>query len=127
MHASGAGNTALQDSLSIKKPETSMKFLLRVTAISAILAALPLYAKDKPQDPPAITDAHKAAYYKAQVEIDNASPAMQKAQADIQKAAGDAVADCGNDFQPQIDKDGNLICTPKPKPADTPKPASAPK
>jgi hypothetical protein len=94
---------------------------MKLAVLLALVFALPIQAKDKPQDAPAVSDSHKAAYFKAQVEIDNAAPAWQKANADMQKAVADLGSDCGDKFQPHLDKDGNIMCAAKPPAPEVPK------
>jgi hypothetical protein len=57
---------------------------------------------------PAIPDAMKLKFFEAQA-------ALQRAQAEYQQAVTQLNTVCGQNFQPQLSKTGDLECVPKPK------------
>ena len=63
--------------------------------------------------PPVISDAHKAAFFKAQYQLLQANQQMQAAQAAMTAAVELLNKDCGDGHQPQIDPQADPVCTVK--------------
>lgn len=101
-----------------------MKRIIALTALGLGIAAIAQTAP-KPAAPPTITDAHKAAYFKAQLQLTQAQSALGTAQAKMQAAVGEMVTDCGNGFLAQLDPNGDPVCAAKPASPAAPKPAPA--
>ena len=59
-----------------------------------------LLVGQKPEAPPAITDAHRAQFFKAQLQVNQAQAAMTAAQQTFQAAVADLSKDCGEKFAP---------------------------
>lgn len=79
--------------------------------------------------PPTIPDAHRAQFFKTQLELSRAAQAYQSAQTAFQSAVADLAKDCGGErgkFSPQMDSKGDPVCMEKPKPAAAPNPAENP-
>ena len=95
---------------------------MKIFLLATLLSVSALAQSSKPATPPTITDAHKAALFKAQLQVNQAQAATQVAQAKMQAAIADLTADCGKDFQPQWDANGDPICVVKPAPPPTPTP-----
>ena len=76
-----------------------------------------LLVGQKPEAPPAITDAHRAQFFKAQLEVNQAQAAMTAAQQTMQAAVADLSKDCGEKFTPQMGPQGDPVCVAKPEPA----------
>lgn len=76
-----------------------------------------LLVGQKPEAPPAITDAHRAQFFKAQLQINQAQAAMTAAQQTMQAAVTDLSKDCGEKFTPSMGPAGDPVCTAKPEPA----------
>lgn len=77
----------------------------------------PVQGGGDPSKPPVISDALKAKFFKAQLALQNAQSAFQKAQQDSITAAQEITKACGDGFQPQMDAQGDPACVAKPKPA----------
>jgi len=65
---------------------------------------------------PTISDAHRATYFKAQLQMNQAQQQIQTAQAAMQAAVADLSKDCGEEFIPQMGPQGDPVCVPKPEP-----------
>ena len=73
-----------------------------------------LLVGQKPEAPPAITDAHRAQFFKAQLAVNQAQAAMTAAQQTFQAAVADLSKDCGEKFLPQMGPNGDPVCVAKP-------------
>lgn len=71
----------------------------------------------KPKTPPVLSDKVKADYYRAQMHIKQAQEMQQVAQAEFKTMGEEFAKACGDDYQPQIDPNGDPICGLKPSPA----------
>jgi hypothetical protein len=94
-------------------------------AILSMVLSLPLAAQTKT---PTITDAQKAAFWKAQAQLQADSSAANAAQEKLNKTRGafeaavKALNDtCGKDFHAQMDSNGDPTCVANPKPTEAPK------
>ena len=79
-------------------------------------------AQQQPPKPPAITDALKIAYFKANSEFltarsqaEQASQVAQQKQAALQEAAKAITEACGKEFTPTMDAAVEPACVEKPK------------
>ena len=81
-----------------------------LTVVFLALAVLLAGQAPKPEAPPAITDAHRAQFFKAQLAVNQAQQTFQAAVADLSK-------DCGEKFAPSMGPQGNPVCVAKPEPA----------
>ena len=86
-------------------------------ALCAMLCVAAVAEEKKPEPVPAITDAHRAQFFKAQLQVNQAQAAMTAAQQTMQAAVTDLPKDCGEKFQPQMDPAGDPVCVAKPEPA----------
>ena len=66
--------------------------------------------------PPAIPDAHRAFYFKAQLQFSQAQQALQQAQQKLQEAVSGLTKDCGEKYRPQMDAQGDPVCVAEPVP-----------
>ena len=78
------------------------------------LAVLLVGQAPKPEAPPAITDAHRAQFFKAQLQVNQAQAAMTAAQQTFQAAVADLSKDCGEKFAPSMGPQGDPVCIAKP-------------
>ncbi len=81
----------------------------------------------KPKTPPTISVEVREKFFKAQSEYQNAAETLREAttlaqtkNTTLQEQVKNIQVVCGTEFQPNIDKDGELVCVDKPK---TPEPA----
>ena len=82
-----------------------------------------------PMKPPVLTDAQKAAFFKAQAQTLQAGAEAQRAQqvaqqkaAALQAVIAEVSKACGDKYQPSLDNTGDLVCVVKPgKHAEAPK------
>ncbi len=96
-----------------------MNRVIPIAALVVIFSVMPLMTQQapKPEAPPAITDAHRAQFFKAQLQINKAQAAMTAAQQTMQAAVTDLSKDCGEKFTPQMGPAGDPVCIAKPEPA----------
>ncbi len=83
-----------------------------VLAVSSLVGQAP-----KPDSAPTISDAHRAQFFKSQLQFNQAQQEFQKSQAELQSAVGDMTKDCGEKFTPQMGPQGDPVCVAKPEPA----------
>ena len=93
--------------MKIPRPPSIPAAILIGFFIPAVMIAL-----DIPK-PPVISDAHKAAFFKAQYQLLQANQQMQAAQAAMTAAVELINKDCGDSHQPQIDPQADPVCTDK--------------
>lgn len=89
---------------------------LTLCALSAQPQATPK-AAPPPAKPavPVISDALKAKFFKAQLEMQAAQKAVKVKAASLQSTVGEITAACGGEFVPQMDANGDPVCVEKSK------------
>jgi hypothetical protein len=80
-----------------------------------------------PAKPPAITDAQRAQFFKAQSQMIQANAQVQQRQTEFQNAVAEMQKTCGDAYTLQINPNGDPECVAKPAPAKTPEPAKGTK
>ena len=85
-----------------------------LTVVFLALAVLLAGQAPKPEPAPAITDAHRAQFFKAQLQINQAQAAMTAAQQTMQAAVTDLSKDCGEKFTPQMGPQATQCASPSP-------------
>ena len=79
-----------------------------------LLIAAFAFGKDKAAVAPTIPDTLLAKYWKAQAQVKSAQEALQAANLQAQAAIQQIQAVCGAEFQPQLNQQGDPVCTTKP-------------
>jgi hypothetical protein len=74
-----------------------------------------------PATPPAISDAVKAQFFKAQSQMIQAKAQAQQAEQAFQQVVTTLNGACGESFAPQMNPQGDPVCAPKPAAAKTEK------
>jgi hypothetical protein len=77
--------------------------------------------------PPAITDAQRAQFFKAQSQMIQANAQAQQRQAEFQSAIAEIQKTCGDTASLTLNQYGDLECVAKPAPAKTPEPTKGTK
>jgi len=98
-----------------------------------LLLAVPAFAQQKtaptpppavaakPATPPAISDAQRAQFFKAQSQMIQANAQAQQKQSEFQNAIAEMQKTCGDKYTLQLNPYGDLECVAKPAPAKIPK------
>lgn len=86
-------------------------------ALLSIFLALPLAAQPrKPAaKPPAISDALKAQFFKAQSQMIQAEAQVDQKRAAFQQVVQSLNQACGTEFHPQMNPQGDPVCVANPK------------
>jgi len=103
----------------------------RIPVIIALFLAVPLIAQTTkptvPSKPPAITDAQRAQFFKAQSQMIQANAQDQQKQAEFQSAIAEMQKTCGDTASLNLNQSGDPECVAKPAPAKTPEPTKGTK
>jgi hypothetical protein len=97
----------------------------RIPVIIALFLAVPLIAQNAkppaPPKPPAISDAQRAQFFKAQSQMIQANAQAQQKQSEFQNAIAEMQKTCGDTATLQSNPNGDPECIAKPAPAKIPK------
>jgi uncharacterized membrane protein YgcG len=103
----------------------------RIPVIIALFLAVPLIAQTAkptvPAKPPAITDAQRAQFFKAQSQMIQANAQALQKQAEFQSAIAEMQKTCGDTASLNLNQSGDPECVAKPAPAKTPEPTKGTK
>jgi len=102
---------------------------MRIAASSLLLVSICSYAQtEKPKALPLISVEIREKFFKAQSEYQDAVIGLREAttKAQVKNSALQEQMEkikvaCGTEYIPNLDKDGEIVCTDKPKIPDSPK------